>query len=30
MPEPGAEKWGPTTWKFIHIVAIAYPNNPTE
>ena len=30
MSEPGAEKWGPTTWKFIHIVATAYPNNPTE
>jgi len=22
--------WGPCSWKFIHIVTVSYPNNPTE
>jgi hypothetical protein len=22
--------WGPYAWKFLHIVALAYPNNPSE
>ncbi len=23
-------KWGPSAWKFIHYVALSYPENPTE
>ena len=22
--------WGPSGWKFLHLVAYTYPNNPTE
>ena len=30
MTNLGPSFWGPYAWKFIHIVALAYPNNPTQ
>ena len=30
MGKIGPEFWGPPAWKFLHIVALAYPDNPTE
>ena len=26
----GPDTWGPHGWKFIHFIALGYPNNPTE
>jgi len=28
--EPKQSDWGPQAWSFIHYVALAYPDNPTE
>ena len=30
MTNLGPDFWGPHAWKFIHIVALAYPVNPTQ
>jgi hypothetical protein len=30
MGKIGPEFWGPPAWKFLHIVALAYPDNPTQ
>lgn len=30
MGKIGPEFWGPPAWKFLHIVALAYPENPNE
>ena len=26
----GPDTWGPHGWKFIHFLALAYPNEPTD